>query len=368
MSDIQFITVDADQIQRELINGFETALQETLYPADERRIFLNQQLPVIVGLKNEINENAKQNLLRYASGDILAALGEFFDVVRIPAQKAKTTFRFTLSSVQISDTPILSGRRATPDGSLYFATVMDIIIPAGQITGDVIAEATEGGEKYNNFVPGQIKTLVDPIAYVVSVENINTSSGGSDLELDDNFRERIRQAPESYSVAGPEGAYIYWAKTANSEISDVSVSSPSPGVVRIVPLLSGGGIPTQDILDEVLAIVSAKDKRPLTDMVQVAAPTQVTYNIEFTYYISSARLTEVPFIRDAIEGTKGVVQQFIQWQHEKLGRAINPDELRYRLIYIGASRIVLNSPVYELVDLDKVAKEGTINIIFGGVE
>ncbi|SDW35937.1 P-loop NTPase family protein [Tepidimicrobium xylanilyticum] len=48
---------------------------------------------------------------------------------------------------------------------------------------DIIAEVTEGGEKYNDFTAGQVKTIVVPVAYVANVENIDTSSGGSDIEV-----------------------------------------------------------------------------------------------------------------------------------------------------------------------------------------
>lgn len=366
--DIQFIEVDAETIKNQLINDFENALGETLYPGDERWIFLMQLVPLIVGLKNSINDTGKQNLLKYARGSVLDALGEFRKTSRLPAQKATVTLRFILSDAQPVDVTVPKGTRVTPDGALYFTTSADLIIASGQTYGDITAEAAEVGSKYNSYAPGQIKNIVDLIPYVASVTNINTSAGGADIESDNDYRERIRQAPESFSVAGPEGAYIYWTMTADSTISDVSVSSPSPGVVKIVPLLINGGIPSQEILDKVNTVVSAKDKRPLTDNVQVTAPEQVTYNIDLTYYISSSKQAEEAVIRNAIEGTGGAIEQYKAWQCEKLGRAINPDQLRLLVMQAGASRMVLNSPVYTVIDSDKVASIGAINIIYGGLE
>ena len=367
MSEIQFVTVDADHIQMDLINNFETELKETLYPADERRIFLNQEVPVIVGLKNDINESAKQNLLRYASDEVLDALGEFFNVIRLSAQKAIVNLQYTLSATQGVDVIIPSGNRATPDGLLYFSTLKDLIILAGQMSGNVIAEANEGGEQYNNFTPGQIKTIVDPVAYVASVVNINTSLGGTNAETDDNFRERIRLAPESFSTAGPEGAYIYWAKTADINIADISVSSPSPGAVKVVVLMGGGDIPSQDVLNKVLAIVSAKDKRPLTDNVSTEAPTEIAYDITLTYYIDSINSAKESTIRALIESPGGAVDQYIAWQYGKLDRDINPDYLRQLMLNAGASKIIITSPVYVDVGADEVAKIGTQTITYGGL-
>lgn len=365
--EINFIETDAEQINNQLITDFENALGGTLYPADERRIFLQQLAAVIIGLKNDINDSARQNLLKYARGNILDAMGDFYNTPRLPAQKAVVTLRFTLSGAQSVAVTVPKGTRVTPDGEIYFATTADLVIPSGQTTGDVTAESIEAGAKFNGYAPGQIKNIVDPVPYVASVTNIDTSSGGSDTEDDDHYRDRIRQAPESYSTAGPEGAYIYWAKTADANIADISVSSPSPGVVKIVPLMANGEIPSQAILDKVSAIVSAKDKRPLTDNVQVVAPTEVSYNITLTYYIAKERQIEETAIRNAIEGFGGAVDQYKLWQAGKLGRAINPDYLRQLMLNAGAFRIDITSPVYTEINADQVAKTGSVTVTYGGL-
>ncbi|MFD2089923.1 baseplate J/gp47 family protein [Brevibacillus brevis] len=50
---------------------------------------------------------------------------------------------------------------------------------------------------------GKLNQLVDPLPFVQSVSNVTESGGGADEEDDDSYAERIRQAPESFSVAGP---------------------------------------------------------------------------------------------------------------------------------------------------------------------
>ena len=54
------------------------------------------------------------------------------------------------------------------------------------------------------------------------VITITKSSGGEDEESDDSFAGKIFLAPSSYSVAGPDDAYVYWVKTFSTEILDVS--------------------------------------------------------------------------------------------------------------------------------------------------
>ncbi len=364
---IQFVDADAQSIQNELIQAYQDKTGITLYPGDPRRIFLLQLVPILLGLKNDINYTGNQNLLPFATGDVLDALGDRINTSRLLAQPATVTMRFTLSTIQLNDVAIPIGTRVTPDGSIYFATTEELIIAAGATTGDVIAESTKGGEKFNDYVPGQINILVDPVPYVASVSNIDTSAGGTNQETDDAYRERQRLAPSSFSVAGPTNAYIYWAKSADVSIVDVAVTSPSAGVVNVYPLLKDGGIPDQTMLDKVLAEVNADDRRPLTDQVSVLAPTTINYDIDITYYISNDRSTEEATIKAAIENAGGAIDNYEAWQYEKLGRAITPDDLLSKLYAAGVYRVVATSPVYTVINPNEVALRNLKTVTYGGL-
>ena len=81
-------------------------------------------------------------------------------------------------------------------------------------------------------------------------------------------------APESFSVAGPRGAYEYYARSAHQDIIDVAVVGPpelAPGYVKIYPLMKGGELPSSEVLASVLEICNADDVRPLTDCVSAHA-------------------------------------------------------------------------------------------------
>ncbi|WP_438449471.1 baseplate assembly protein [Gorillibacterium sp. sgz5001074] len=364
---IAFVEVDAQLLQQELIRRYEQTTGITLYPGDPRRIFLLQFIPVLLGLKNDINFTGNQNLLPFATGDVLDALGDRIMVPRLADQKATVTIRFTLSTIQLAAVMIPAGTRVTPDGELYFVTKADLTIAPGSTTGDVTTEAAEGGVKYNGLVAGQINILVDPVPYVASVANITTSAGGSDRESDEAYRERQRLAPTSFSVAGPEKAYRFFAKSADVNIADVAVTSPSAGVVNVYPLLKDGALPDSSVLAKVLAEVSASDRRPLTDQVAVLAPTTVTYNINLTYFISAERAAEVTAIKAAIEGTGGAIDQHIAWQCAKLGRPVTPDDLIARIYNAGAFRVTITAPAYAAVAANAVAKLGTKTVNYGGL-
>lgn len=385
MSDVNFIETDAQKIYEKIINDFEAAYGETLYPSDERRIFIQQLIAVIVGIRNDINDSARQNLLRYARDDKLDAMGfDLYGTERLQPQKASCSGKIKLVAIQNDDVQVPSGKRVTPDGTIFFKVKDDVIIDAGEIEKDCMLEAVDSGEDYNGFLSGQIKNIVDPIPLVESIINTDTSGGGANLESNDSYRERCRLAPESYSTAGPDKAYEYFAKSADTSISDVKIISPSPGTVKIIPLLTNGDIPNQHILDKVYAECSPRDRRPLTDSVEIDIPTVINYDIDIIYYLDREHQTEELQFRHAIEGknldfSDGAIREYINWQQEKLGITINPDELRYRIqnaatyissikTYTAVRRIVLTSPNYMGIADTEVAKVGNITVTYGGLE
>ncbi|WP_243129167.1 baseplate assembly protein [Hathewaya massiliensis] len=384
--EINFIETAAENIYMDVISSFEKTYGETLYPGDERRIFLQQIVPIIVACKNNINDSAKQNLLRYARDEILDCIGEdFFSTKRLQATRATCKGKIKLIEGQNKDIIVPEGTRITPDGTIFFRVTKNIIISVNKGEAECILEAVDIGEEYNNFLPGQIKNIVDPIAFVESIVNITTSEGGSDIETNERYRERCRLAPESYSTAGPSGAYEYFAKTANSNIVDVKIISPSPGVINIIPLLKNGEIPGKEVLDNVLDVCSKKDRRPLTDKVEVKAPEIVKYDINIEYYLDMQHETEELKFRKLIEGEKldcseGAIRDFINWQQEQLGKRINPDELRFRIqnavaykigdgkVCTAIRRIVVNTPNFRELKETEVAKVGDITVKYGGLE
>ena len=103
------------------------------------------------------------------------------------------------------------------------------------------------------------------------------------MEDDDALRRRALLAPEAYSVAGPEGAYVSKALDASGDVLDASATSPAPGEVLVTVLSRlGNGVPDQALLDTVEAYVSAEDVRPLTDQVTVAAAEVLTFEVDAT--------------------------------------------------------------------------------------
>lgn len=101
------------------------------------------------------------------------------------------------------------------------------------------------------------------------------------LETDDDFRERVALKPESYSSAGPTEAYRFFALSASGQVKDARASSPVPGTTLVTVLSrEGQGVPTQPVLDAVIAALSPTTIRPLCEEVLVDPAEIITYSLE----------------------------------------------------------------------------------------
>ena len=359
-----FVETDAGKIYNAIVGGLMDSVGEPLYPGDERRIFGDALVAVMVALYNEFNDKMKQKMLQYARGTVLDAIGERYRVERAQPAHATATFRFSVASARAENIIINAGTRITTDGSVYFATDKIAVLQAGETYVDIPGTSEEGGSAYNGYTAGTIATLVDLIPYIAEVKNIDVSIGGDDGEPyteegDDKLRERIHLAPATLSTAGPESAYRYWALTADPEIIDVAIDSPEANVIKIYPLMTGGAVPDEETLAKVLAVVNADDVRPMTDQVSALAPTQVEYDIELKYYCTADN--EADTIK-AVEASGGAIDRYNEWQTSALDRDINPDQLRKLILcpdwdstLVGADRVEIVKPEFTEIGKSQVA-------------
>lgn len=365
--EISWTNTSPEKIAADIIARYEAAAGRKLYPGDPVRMELLTMAQQIAQERALLDDAAAQTFLQYARALYLDAIGESRGVTRLAAAAAACTVQFTADPAPAADITIPASTRVTKDGELFFATVEEATIPAGQTTVSVTVLAMETGTAGNDYIIGELTTLVDPIAGVTAVTNTTATSGGAEPEEDDRYRERIRLSITQYSTAGPRDAYIFHALSASGQISDVSVVSPDPGEVAVYILLAGGVVPGPGaaILTTVQDYLSDETRRPLTDLVTAMAPTAEPYDVTVTYYIGRGDAAIESAIQAAVEVA---VADYVTWQRAKIGRDINPDELIYRVKAAGAKRVDLTTPVYAVVANTAVAQEGAITITYGGLE
>lgn len=344
------------------LTGRDLILRE----ADPIRLMAYTNCLMLYQIAQYADRAGKMALLKYSYGDYLENIGALKGISRNQGAAAKTRLRFTLSAIRPGTTIIKDGIRVTAADGVYFKTMDILEIPAGQLFGEVNAECREIGVKGNGYEIGEIKTLVDPVAYVEKVENVTVSEGGADLESDENLAERIFLAPASWSTAGPDDAYKYWVRTFNPAITDVMVDSEIPGEVDIYFILQGGQLPEETMIVELDAFLKNEEVRPLTDKVNVRAPEVQEYAIDLTYYINRSDRSRASMINEQIQEA---VQKYITWQRERIGRDINPDQLRKMLLLAGAKRLEIRSPQFAAITKADIAMPAeAVKILYGGLE
>jgi phage-related baseplate assembly protein len=299
-------------------------------------------------------------------------------------------------------TIIPKGYRTTPDNKVFFATKNIIEIPAGELHGNVEAECTTTGMAGMGFEPGEIKNMVDILPFVATAENITPTSGGTDIEDIESYRARLQMLPESFSVAGPDGAYNFWARTANPDITDTKVWMPDldlasfgdflapwgiteaeifynalfnyfresgtgPGNVNIAILMKDGKLPSQEVKNQVLETLSDKRVRPLTDFVHVKDPEYIEYNIIVKYWI---RTEDIAKAQSIIDSVGLAVERFINWQKNIMGRDINPSFLHQLIMECNVKWVVIEEPLPTNLEPWQVGilSDTPIQIIFEGLE
>lgn len=380
--DIDFAVKDSSIVQGQVIYDYEsyfakiTKIQKTLGRADPVRLFLLTNILQLVIQRGIVDSTGKNNLIKYARQAFLDNIGARWGPTRgkrLPAQKAGCKLRFSLSASQSIDAVIPLNTLAQSNSGIVFQTMREVIIPIGQTSIEVEAEALEPGELSNGLLAGQITQLVSWSApYLVQVVNIDATSGGSDIETDDRFRMRIWMAPESFPTTGPYGAYEYWAASANSNISDVSVWSDAAhaGQVYIYFLMEDGRLPTDEEIAQVNDICSADDKRPLTDQVFVQAPAVILVLFTVSFWIDESKVAFAETIR---QECVLAWSEFKIWQGAEIARDINPSKCVEMIMNAGAKRVVVETPAFDdpnnIIDDKSVANiDPASELFYGGLE
>lgn len=197
---------------------------------------------------------------------------------------------------------------------------------------------------------------------VVTPANAGTGAPAV-LESDDDFRRRLVLAPEGYSVAGPEGAYIFHALSASPDVLDASATSPATGEVRVTVLArAGNGTASPALLDTVLAYVSAETRRPLTDRVTIRSAEIVEYMVE-------AQITTFagPDGSIVIVEARNRLAAYVANSH-RLGRDITRSGIFGALHTEGVQNVVLTSPVADIaLDRTQAGWCTAVSVIHAGL-
>jgi phage-related baseplate assembly protein len=341
-----FIDRDPAAITAAMIAKYEAESGKTLQPAQVERLQINNFAYRETLVRIAVQEAAKQNLLYYARRPVLDHHAQLLGVAALPAAPAKTTLRFTFPAARPADLLIPLGTRVAATGALIFDTSAVAVLGAGATAIDVPAACETAGAVGNGWAAGALGTLLDDLGVSgVSVANLAASAGGAEAEADEPLRERVSQAPESFTTAGSHGAYQFWARSAHPSILDVATRAhyPEPGDLSIYVLVAGGA-PSGDVLDAVLSACSDERVRPMNDHVLAVGPEQIDYAMDI-------RLTLYPWADadSALAAWQAAADDYRSRQAAALGKDVVRWQIESLLQFNGVYAVEVVSPAANIV-------------------
>lgn len=161
-------------------------------------------------------------------------------------------------------------------------------------------------------------------------------------ESDVALRRRVLLAAER-DCAGSKGAYQYWALSADGDVRDVSIVTPTAGVVEVYLQSRTAATASQALLDTVATALDSDTHRPFTDSVSVLAATPRDLEI-------SATLTLFPGPDQAVvlANANAALDRYIE-QVSYLGYDVTISGLHAALHQAGVQRVELLSPTQNIV-------------------
>ncbi|WP_165009741.1 baseplate assembly protein [Neisseria yangbaofengii] len=361
---VKVVDDDLAKVLAETIADYEQRSGKTLQPAHIERLLINTYAYRETLVRQALNEAYRQQHPRFATGLMLDLCGDDVNTPRLEASAARCTIRFqaALSGVQTAYIPVGTQVAA---GEVVFATTEAAELSATRRQADLQAVCTQSGTAGNGWSAGQISNLLTAFSDGLKVKaaNISVPAGGADTESDDAYRERILLAPESFSVAGPVGAYEYFARRVNPTICDVHVDNkktasgePIGGQVQVT-VLTKNGLPSEELLREVGKALSHERVRPLCDTVTVSAPTAVDYALD-------AELVLFTGINpaEAVAAAEEAWATYEAGRREQLGKDIVPLDIQTALKVAGVYDVVLHNLPRKVVAADQWARCTSVRI------
>lgn len=234
--DIEFVTFDGDTITKsdyrdEIINKYITANLNGLTKITDFSIGSEAYhlADVIASLMLEHRElidlNYRMSMIHTAEGEFLDNFGDMVGVHRYGSSPSEGEVTFTRLNTEINNTVITipDGMQISTEDAISFVVDNNgdnLILESGvnSITANIICEQ-DGA--YTNVLPNTITLIMNELASLLSVTNVNSLEGGRDIEEDDEYRSRILLSP----YEAPTGTLQWYENTALtlSSIHDVRV-------------------------------------------------------------------------------------------------------------------------------------------------
>ncbi|WOH61904.1 baseplate J/gp47 family protein [Bradyrhizobium sp. BWC-3-1] len=211
---------------------------------------------------------------------------------------------------------------------------------------------------------------LDNIAANYNVQRLLLDAGNPDAippvpptyESDEALRRRVQLAFEGFSTAGPEGAYLFHALSADADVLDAAATSPTPGAVSVAVLSRvDDGVASAELLAAVTAALG-DDVRPMTDNVTVQAAVILPYTV-----VATIKTYSGPDASVVMAAAQAAIEAYTE-SSMRLGRDITLSAIYHALHQDGVQNVTLTQPTADIVaDWNEAARCTAITLTNGGI-
>lgn len=317
-------------------------------------------------LRQRVNDAARGVMLAYAAGADLDHLGALFGVKRLTGTKYhdKVVISGVLNpmingvllrgeddSFYGAPTYSTDGGRFPPPTGLWVALHLDGVWRILIAQDGLVLDAGYYSASFYEGDPPLSPHGIDwstggGLGGATGVPITTVEAGATEYytESDTDYRRRIQLALEGFSVAGPEGAYIFWGLSASADVLDISATSPAPGQVLITVLSRHGtGQAGGGLLSEVLFHLNDDTIRPLTDELTVQSAEIVFFDV-----VAQIHTYPGPDSSLILERAKAALDAYLESVH-RIGRNVSISGIYAALHQPGVQRVNLMEPTADLV-------------------
>ncbi|HGM1134979.1 baseplate J/gp47 family protein [Clostridioides difficile] len=288
-----FLTEDEDSVHERMLSNFQDVstlegdfIYDATRPTAEQIAELKQ-----LGLQN----NLKIAFPQTSYGEYLEWLGECKGVFK--NQPTKSVGMITFTGVQgtiITKGTIVTTVATDEKQSIEFELLETKTIGENE-TVDIKAECKESGT-IGNVSKDSISVLLGSISGIKAVTN-KDFKGGTDIEDEEHFRERVLVAEQEDKLSGASSDYIRWAK----EVDGVGYAYVVPewngaGTVKVLILDKNRKAATQELIDKVQEYIyplnvsegeNRDGKAPIGALVTVVTPDTLLINVKASFIFSN---------------------------------------------------------------------------------
>lgn len=228
-----------------------------------------------LGIDAFVDDPAEIN--QYMSDDNLDELVSELGVTRRGGDFATGEAEFTTQAARtvIPEGTVVTTELDSAGESLQFETTEELIVPEGITDSrEVTIQALDSGEEYN-LPEGSIIRVQSPPVGVTGVINTNQTSGGTDIETNDELRARAKQAVPSSSLGGTETGIRAFIRqnVAGVEEGDIIIDEIFDATPSFVDVIVDGGTDS-DVTDAI------ESSRPTGIQHNLVRPETITVGVE----------------------------------------------------------------------------------------